>query len=423
MALLDLDPDQLLSTTRAVRRRLDLTRDVPDDLIRQCVALAFQSPSGSNNPSMQFVIVKDAAKRRAIGDIYGECFARYKTFTGVYIGSIDKHDDHANAVQQASARSADFLGEHMGDVPVLVIACSAGARLEGGVALAGASMGGNVLPAMWSFMLAARARASVRADHPPPHAGAGRGPDPGIPFDSVQQFCLSPLAYTVGTDFKPAGGPIPTRSSLGRVVVDAGLRAAAVADASCPRRGDALYEAALAAALAVAGAVRRGGNLLRALHRLARAAAASRHRRVHRGPPPRLRGEPGRVGAPRPGADRRRHRPAGHAPTFRRTIEAAASGRGDRRRRAVGAGCPALGHARRAGVHRRGPRGTAGRTTPVGRPRRPWRRAVIHDVFPDPADGGRPPYEDIYLPALASGRFTEVSATGSLRVLRCATTP
>lgn len=43
---------------------------------------------------------------------------------------------------------------------------------------------------------------------------------------------------------------------------------------------------------------------------------------------------------------------------------------------------------------------------------------AIHDVFPDPADGGRPPYEQIYLPALASGEFTEVSATGSLRVLR-----
>jgi predicted O-methyltransferase YrrM len=42
---------------------------------------------------------------------------------------------------------------------------------------------------------------------------------------------------------------------------------------------------------------------------------------------------------------------------------------------------------------------------------------AIHDVFPDPADGGRPPYEQIYLPALASGRFEERSATGSLRVL------
>lgn len=43
---------------------------------------------------------------------------------------------------------------------------------------------------------------------------------------------------------------------------------------------------------------------------------------------------------------------------------------------------------------------------------------VIHDVFPDPADGGRPPYEDIYLPALASGAFTEVDVVGSMRVLR-----
>jgi hypothetical protein len=43
---------------------------------------------------------------------------------------------------------------------------------------------------------------------------------------------------------------------------------------------------------------------------------------------------------------------------------------------------------------------------------------AIHDVFPNPADGGRPPYEDIYLPALASGKFVEVSATGSLRVLQ-----
>jgi nitroreductase len=210
MGLLDLDPDQLLSTTRAVRRRLDLTRDVPDDLIRQCVALAFQSPSGSNNPSMQFVIVKDAAKRRAIGEIYGQCFARYKTFTGVYIGSIDKHDDHANAVQQASARSADFLGEHMGDVPVLVIACSTGARLEGGPALAGASMGGNVLPAMWSFMLAARAR-GLGTCWTTLHLMQEQAVAEilGIPFDAVQQFCMSPLAYTVGTDFKPAERPDP----------------------------------------------------------------------------------------------------------------------------------------------------------------------------------------------------------------------
>ena len=63
MALLDLTPDQLLSTTRAVRKRLDVNRPVPDDLVRECVVAAQQSPSGSNNPSMQFVVVRDEAER------------------------------------------------------------------------------------------------------------------------------------------------------------------------------------------------------------------------------------------------------------------------------------------------------------------------------------------------------------------------
>jgi nitroreductase len=210
MGLLDLDPDQLLSTTRAVRRRLDLSRDVPDELIRECVALAFQSPSGSNNPSMHFVIVRDPDKRRAIGAIYGQCFARYKTFDGVYIGSIDKHDADANAVQQRSARSADFLGDHLGEVPVIVIACSAGGRLDGAPAIVGASVGGNVLPAMWSFMLAARAR-GLGTCWTTLHLMQEKevADVVGIPFDSVQQLCLSPLAYTVGTDFKPAARPDP----------------------------------------------------------------------------------------------------------------------------------------------------------------------------------------------------------------------
>jgi len=210
MALLDLDPDQLLSTTRAVRRRLDLTRDVPDELIRECVALAFQSPSGSNNPSMHFVVVRDEAKRRAIGEVYGQCFSRYKGLDGVYIGSIDKHDDAANAVQQRSARSADFLGDHLGEVPVIVIACSSSGRLDGAPVLASASMGGNVLPAMWSFMLAARAR-GLGTCWTTLHLMQEQAVAEilGIPFGSVQQLCLSPLAFTVGTDFKPAARPDP----------------------------------------------------------------------------------------------------------------------------------------------------------------------------------------------------------------------
>jgi nitroreductase len=208
MALLDLDPDQLLSTTRAVRKRLDFTRPVPDELIRECITLAFQSPSGSNNPTMHFVVVRDEAKRAAIGAVYRSCFTTYRSLDGVYIGSIDKHDEAANRVQQLSASSADYLGEHMGDAPALVIACSSPGRLEGQPAIAAASVGGNVLPAMWSFMLAARAR-GLGTCWTTLHLMQEKAVADivGIPFDSVQQLCLSPLAFTVGTDFKPAPRP------------------------------------------------------------------------------------------------------------------------------------------------------------------------------------------------------------------------
>lgn len=208
MALLPLDPDQLLSTTRAVRKRLDFERPVPDDLVRECVELAMQSPSGSNNMTMQFVVVRDEAKRKAIGEIYRQCYAIYQSMDGVYIRSIDKGDDAANAQQQRSADSADFLGEHMGDAPVLVIGCTQGARADGMPGMMVSSVMGNVLPAMWSFMLAARAR-GLGTSWTTVHLMMEQQVADvlGIPFDSVQQVCLSPLAFTKGTDFKPAKRP------------------------------------------------------------------------------------------------------------------------------------------------------------------------------------------------------------------------
>lgn len=210
MTLLPLDPDQLLNTTRAVRKRLDFTRLVPDDLIRECVAVAMQSPSGSNNMTMQFVIVRDPAKRKAIGDAYRQCYTIYQSLDGIYIRSIDKGEQSAQAQQVRSADSADYLGDHMGDAPVLVLACNAGARVDGASAMMAASMLGNVIPATWSFMLAARARGLGTAWTTVHLMMEQQVADiVGIPFDSVQQVCLSPLAYTVGTDFKPAARPAP----------------------------------------------------------------------------------------------------------------------------------------------------------------------------------------------------------------------
>jgi nitroreductase len=206
--LLPLTLDELLSTTRAVRKRLDFDRPVPDELIRECIDLAMQSPSGSNSMSMQFVVVRDADKRHAIGEIYRQCYGIYSQLDGVYIGSIDKGDDVANAQQQRSATSADFLGQHMGEAPALVIACSTAGRVDGQPAMVAASMMGNVLPAMWSFMLGARARGlgtcwtTIHLMMEQQVADVV-----GIPFDSVQQVCLSPVAYTVGTSFKPADRP------------------------------------------------------------------------------------------------------------------------------------------------------------------------------------------------------------------------
>ena len=208
MPLLPLDADQLLTTTRAVRKRLDFSRPVDDQVIRECVEIAMQSPSGSNNMTMQFVVVRDEAKRRAIGDVYRQCYDIYRSLDGVYIGSIDKGGDRENDQQKRSAASADFLADHMGDAPVLVIACNKGARVEGAPAMMTASMMGNVLPAMWSFMLAARARGLGTAWTTIHLMMEQQVADIlGIPFDSVQQACLTPVAHTVGTDFSPASRP------------------------------------------------------------------------------------------------------------------------------------------------------------------------------------------------------------------------
>ena len=209
MTLLDMTPDQLLHTTRAVRKRLDFTKPVGDDVIRECVAAAMQAPSGSNNMTMRFVVVKDEAKRAAIGDIYRQCFDIYKTLPGVYAGSIAKDTDVEQAQQDRVVDSALYLADHMGEAPALVIACTAG-RLDSVPSMMAVSSMGNVLPGMWNFMLAARARGLGTA-----WTTVGLMMEQaiadvvGIPFAEVQQACLTPLAYTIGTDFKAALRPEP----------------------------------------------------------------------------------------------------------------------------------------------------------------------------------------------------------------------
>jgi nitroreductase len=207
-ATLSLTPDELLTTTRSVRKRLDLSREVPDEVIRECVGVALQAPAGSNVARTRFVIVRRPAVRRALADIYGQIYeSQYRSSAG-YIGSVKLESAEDQAQQERTARSADALPTKLADVPAIVIACLAGGRVDGAPAFAAASFLGGVLPAMWSFMLAARARGLGTAWTTMHLAREREVADLlGIPYDTVQQVCLSPLAYTVGTDFKPGRRP------------------------------------------------------------------------------------------------------------------------------------------------------------------------------------------------------------------------
>ena len=208
MTLLDLSVDDVLNTTRAVRKRLDFSRPVEDDVIRECVATAMQAPSGSNLMTMQFVVVKDAEKRQAIGEVYKQCWAIYSS-TPMFAGAIKKESESEQAQQDRVVDSATYLSEHMADAPALVLGCTAG-RVDGAPAIMSASSMGNILPGMWSFMLAARARGLGTAWTTISLMMEKEVADiVGIPFDEIQQACLTPLAYTVGTDFKRAMRPDP----------------------------------------------------------------------------------------------------------------------------------------------------------------------------------------------------------------------
>lgn len=199
MGLLELDPDQLLSTTRAVRKRLDLERPVPFELIKECIAIAQQAPTGSNRQTWSFVVVTDTAKKAALGEIYARAFGIYRDMPG------PSYDDPARAAtQERVVSSAVYLAEVMGRAPALVIPCVEG-RADNTPNVIASSLLGSIIPAAWSFCLAARARGlgtSWTTLHLMFEKEAADAV--GIPFDSVSQIALIPVAYTKGTDFKPA---------------------------------------------------------------------------------------------------------------------------------------------------------------------------------------------------------------------------
>lgn len=202
MPLLDLTTDQLLSTTRAVRKRLDFARPVEREVLEECLALAHQAPTGSNRQDWHFLVVTDPAKRAALADCYRRGWQAYRD-AGGGAGNRQTGDAERDAVMSRIGDSSAYLAQHMAEVPVLVIPCIAG-RTDGLPGAAQAGKWGSILPAVWSFMLAARSRGLGTAWttlHLPHEREAAEVL--GIPYDEIMQAALIPVAYSLGTDFQP----------------------------------------------------------------------------------------------------------------------------------------------------------------------------------------------------------------------------
>ena len=198
---LNLTADEVLLTTRSVRKRLDFDRPVERDVIMECLDIALQAPTGSNRQGWQWVFVDDPDTKLALRDLYLANFQGYRQMPRPEYAEGDPRADRADLVID----SATYLAENMHRAPVLMIPC-----LEGRPNLAsgfGASFWGSILPAAWSFMLALRERGLGSAwttIHLLNDGDRTAADLLGIPFDQYSQAGLFPIAYTQGTGFKPA---------------------------------------------------------------------------------------------------------------------------------------------------------------------------------------------------------------------------
>jgi nitroreductase len=191
-------PDELLTTTRSVRKRLDLTRPVPLDLVRECLEIALQAPNGGMREGWHWIVVTDPDIRAQIGDYY-------RRSTESYLSTADPTRG-AGIGPEGLARvtsSTEHLAEHMGEVPVQVIPCIT-VRSPFKAEESQAGLWGSLLPAAWSYMLACRARGlgtawtTLHLRYEAEIAGLL-----GLPGD-VRQGVLIPTAYYTGDTFHPA---------------------------------------------------------------------------------------------------------------------------------------------------------------------------------------------------------------------------
>ncbi|MBO0866456.1 MAG: nitroreductase family protein [Mycobacterium sp.] len=198
---LKLSVDEVLTTTRSVRKRLDFDKPVSRDVLMECLELALQAPTGSNAQGWQWIFLTDADKRKAIADIYLRNAERYLRQHNPQYPEGDIRAERMPLVKD----SAMYLAEHMHEVPVLMIPCLEGRAEQ--EPLLSSSFWASLLPAAWSFCLALRSR-GLGSCWTTLHLVADGEKEAaevlGIPYDEYSQGGLFPIAYTKGTDFRPA---------------------------------------------------------------------------------------------------------------------------------------------------------------------------------------------------------------------------
>jgi len=199
--IIDLSPDELLTTTRAVRRRMDFDRHVPLEVIKDCVRIALQAPSGSNRQGWHWIVITDPEQRARIADLYRAAFDEYRA-SATHSGGLFAADGEHSSTQKRVAGSVEYLAQHLHRVPVLLLACISAPGSAVLPDASTASMWGSLFPAVWSYMLAARARGlgTVWTDlHLRHEQQVAETLD--LPKD-IRQGPLIPTAYTVGTNFR-----------------------------------------------------------------------------------------------------------------------------------------------------------------------------------------------------------------------------
>ncbi len=189
--------DKLLSTTRAVRKRLDFDRLVDDQTILDCIRISQQAPTGSNTQVWRWVVVTDAEKKKAIAEVYARGAVYLEQARAAL---LDRGAEQTHRVYD----SAEYLVTRLHESPALVIPCVIGKPAAGAPAVEAISIYGSIMPAVWSFMLALRSRGLGTCWTTLHLAEEDTVAEIlGIPED-VQQVALIPVAYTKGTDFKLA---------------------------------------------------------------------------------------------------------------------------------------------------------------------------------------------------------------------------